>query len=79
MARLGGSAAMPLSAAFMSDCGEVEARVDRLLSPVPVLPAGDGRRATLAGGVALAAALVACMLHPSTMAYAYRIIEEVIH
>ena len=80
MARLGGSAAVPLSAAFMSNCGEVEARVDRLLGPVPAAAAPGGRRSAMAaGGVALTIALVACLAHPSTLAYAYRIIEEVIH
>ncbi len=79
MARLGGSATAPLTASFLSDCGEVSARVDRLLSPAPAAPLPDVRPAVVAASVALVAGLVVGMLHPSTLSYAHRIIEEVIH
>jgi Zn-dependent protease with chaperone function len=79
MARFGGSAAMPLTAAFMSDRSEVSTRVDRLLAPLPAVPPPAVRPAIVVAGVAMVTALVAGMLHPSTLSYAHRIIEEVIH
>jgi len=79
MARLGGSAAAPLTANFMSDCGGVSARVDRLLGPAPLAPLPGVRPAMVAAAVAVLAAMVVGMLHPSTLSYAHRIIEEVIH
>jgi Zn-dependent protease with chaperone function len=77
-ARLGGSAVSPLTASFMSDCGDVSARVDRLLSPARAVPLPDGRPVMVAAVAALVGGLITCM-HPATLAYAYRIIEEVIH
>jgi len=44
-----------------------------------VSDSADVRPAMLAGALALAAGLVAGMLHPTTLSYAHRIIEEVIH
>jgi len=79
MARLGGTPATPLTASFLSDCGEVSARVDRLLNPVALAPLPGMRPASIAVAAAMAAGLGGCMLHPSTLAYAYRILEEVIH
>ena len=79
MARLGGTQATPLTASFLSDCGEVSARVDRLLSPVAPAPLPGVRPAIVAIAVAISAGLAGCMLHPSTLAYTYRILEEVIH
>jgi len=79
MARLGGSTPAPLTATFVSDCGEVSVRVDRLLSPASTAPLPDVRPAMVAAGVAVGVGVMACMLHPATLAYAHRIIEEVIH
>jgi Zn-dependent protease with chaperone function len=79
MARLGGSAVAPLTATFVSDCGEVSTRVDRLLSPAPAAPLTGVRPAVVTGALALLAGLVVGMLHPLTLSYAHHIIEEVIH
>ncbi|MEO8368354.1 MAG: M56 family metallopeptidase [Candidatus Solibacter sp.] len=79
MARLGGSPATPLTAAFMSNCGEVSARVDRLLNPAPVAPLPNVSPAMTLAAVTVVAGLVVGMLHPATLSYAHRIFENVIH
>jgi len=81
MARLGGGgiATVPLTASFMSECGHVSERVGRLLNPAPVAPRAAVRPAMVAAAVATVAGVVVGMLHPTTLSYAHRIIEEVIH
>ena len=80
MARMGGHPPpVRLATSFLGDSREISARVDRLLGPVPAAPARRGNSASVAAGLALAAACAASMLHPATLQTAHRIIEELIH
>jgi hypothetical protein len=80
IARMGGTLPpSPLSTSFLGDSREISARVDRLLSSAPSVPLRPLPSAAVAGGLALAAACAASMLHPATLQSAHRIIEQLIH
>ncbi|MEO8596171.1 MAG: M56 family metallopeptidase [Candidatus Solibacter sp.] len=79
MARMGGSKAIPMGASFLNECGEVTARVDRLLHPAPPVPASQRGPLVWGASFALAAVSVVSMLHPATLAFCHELIEEVIH
>jgi hypothetical protein len=80
IARMGGTLPpSPLSTSFLGDSREISARVDRLLNSAPSVPLRPLPSAAVAGGLALAAACAASMLHPATLQSAHRIIEQLIH
>ena len=77
VARMGGTALAPLSANFLDDCGDVTARVDRLLHPTP--PLIHRHNWTLIGSLAAVFAVAVSLLNPVSLAACHATIERLIH
>ena len=79
VARLGGKLSPPpLTAAFLGNAADLSERVERLLCPAAPVPAPHRNPLAIAATAALALA-AACLLHPTSLASAHRLLEDLIH
>lgn len=81
MARLGTSAASPLTSTFLKNDAELPARVDRLLGLMPANEKASSRRARIALGTVMTLAIsfaVAATIQPQTLLSVHRLLEQLL-